>query len=99
MNSRAKGKRGELELAKFLVPVWPECKRNIDQFGEDKRDLLEAGGYHWQVKRTERLEIWAAIKQAETEAQGDNVPVVAFRRNRSPWYVTLRLEDFLEMQP
>ena len=96
MNSRAKGKRGELEVVERLGRRWPGCKRNLDQFADDKRDILEAGGYHWQVKRTENLRIWAALEQAETERDPDDTPVVVFRRNRSEWYVALRLDDFLE---
>lgn len=88
MNSRAKGKRGELEfIREHLLEFWPECKRNLDQFKGDGRDCLEAGDLHWQIKRTERLELWAAIKQAETEADEGHLPLVAFRRNNSPWYV------------
>jgi hypothetical protein len=87
VNSRDKGKRGELEfIHRHLAVYWPEAKRNIDQFGEDKRDALGCAGVHWQIKRTEHLELWKAIRQAEMEAIGNDVPVVAFRRNRSGWY-------------
>ena len=88
MDSRAKGARGEREFIHLhLAPYWPAAKRNLDQFGADKRDALECAGVHWQIKRTEKLAIWAALHQAESEAIGNDVPVVAFRRNRSGWYV------------
>lgn len=90
VNSRSKGKRGELEfIREHLAEFWPDAKRNLDQFKGDGRDCLDAGDFHWQIKRTERLELWKAIEQAESEARG-HVPLVAFRRNRSPWYVVGR---------
>lgn len=93
MNSRAKGAAGEREFIKLhLAPHWPEAKRNLDQFGDQKQDCLEVGDFHWQVKRTESLRIWDAIKQAEGEAYMGATPLVAFRRNRSPWYVVARAE-------
>jgi hypothetical protein len=96
VNSRAKGARGEREfISRFLVPFWPEASRNYDQSHEDKRDVARVAGVHFQIKRTERLELWAAIRQAETEAIGADVPVVAFRRNRSGWYVVLDAGTFV----
>lgn len=91
INSRAKGKAGELEfIREHLAEFWPDAKRNLDQFKGDGRDCLDAGDFHWQVKRTERLAVWSAIEQSESEAQDGRVPLVAFRRNRSPWYVVGR---------
>lgn len=92
-SSRRKGARGELEfIQQHLVPYFPEAKRNLDQFGEDKRDCVNVAGAHFQIKRVERLNIWAAITQAETEATGADVPIVAFRRNLCGWYCALSAE-------
>jgi hypothetical protein len=98
LNSRRKGKAGELEfIQKHLARVWPAAKRNLDQFQDDKRDALEVDGFHFQIKRAERAEIWAWIKQAETEAAEGDVPVVAFRRNRSRWYCVVDAERMMEL--
>jgi hypothetical protein len=97
-NSRAKGQRGEREfIARHLAPYWPEAGRNIDQFGEDKRDVARCAGVHWQIKRTERLAMWDAIAQAHHEAIGGDLPVVAFRRNRSAWYCIVAADDYVPM--
>ncbi len=88
--SRRKGARGEREFIELhLAPYWPEARRNLDQFSEDKRDALRCAGIHWQIKRQERLNIWLAVAQAEADAIGQDLPVVAFRRNRSEWYCAL----------
>ena len=98
INSRAKGKKGEQEfINEHLIPYWPEAKRNIDQFGDDKRDCLNVAGVHWQIKRTEHLELWKAINQAETEAAPTDLPVVAFRRNRSKWMCIVDAEELVAL--
>lgn len=105
MNSRAKGKAGELELCKLLLPYWPEAARNIDQFGADKQDVLNVAGLHIQCKRVEKLRIWESLDQAVTEARNGDVPVLAFRRNltrsplpsRSKWFGAMELDELLPL--
>lgn len=98
INSRRKGASAEREFIKnFLAEHWPEACRNLDQFGPDKRDTLNCGGTHWQIKRQERLNIWAALDQAESEARNSDLPVVAFRRNRSKWYVALEADELITL--
>lgn len=97
-NSREKGARGEREFINMhLRPYWPKACRNIDQFGDDKRDCLEVAGCHFQIKRTERLEIWKAIEQAESESAPTDLPLVAFRRNRSKWYVAIEASELVAL--
>jgi len=94
--SRRKGARGELEfIQRHLQPYWPEAGRNLDQFGADKRDCVRVGGVHWQIKRTERLDLWGALAQAEREATGADLPIVAFRRNRSRWFCAIEAEPLV----
>ena len=98
INSRRKGARGELEfIQQHLAPHWPSACRNLNQYGRDKRDCLNVGGCHFQIKRTERLEIWKAIAQAETEATRYDLPIVAFRRNRSGWYCVLPADELVAL--
>lgn len=98
INSREKGRKGEIEFIKrHLLPYWPGCKRNLDQFGDDKRDCVEVAGIHFQIKRTESLRVWAAIEQAETEARDHDLPVVAFRRNRSKWYCIVEADEMVAL--
>lgn len=98
INSRRKGKRGELDFIQtHLLAHWPEAKRNLDQQGDDKRDCVEVAGIHFQIKRVEKLNIWAALEQAITEAKPHDVPVVAFRRNRSPWFGALEMDELIPL--
>lgn len=98
LNSRRKGKRGELEfIERHLAEHWPEACRNLDQYGDDKRDVAKVAGCHWQIKRTEQLKLWAAIKQAHDEAAATDLPIVAFRRNRSPWYCVIEADELVAL--
>jgi hypothetical protein len=98
VNSRRKGVRGELEFIQdHLAPHWPAACRNLDQYGPQKQDCLNVAGVHWQIKRTERLSLWAALRQAETEAAATDLPIVAFRRNRSAWYCALDADELIAL--
>lgn len=97
-NSRNKGAAGEREFINdHLRPHWPNACRNIDQFGDDKRDCLNVAGCHWQIKRTESLRLYDAINQAETEAAPTDLPIVAFRRNRSKWYCVIEADELVAL--
>jgi hypothetical protein len=96
VNSRAKGARGErLFIATHLAPYWPEAKRNLDQFGDDKRDVVKVAGIHWQIKFQERLNIWMALEQARTEAAPTELPIVAFKRSRTGWFCALDADKLI----
>lgn len=98
INSRAKGKRGELEfIERHLVEYWPEAKRNLDQFGADKRDIIEVAGCHFQCKRVEKLNFWKGFTQAKTEAAEHDIPILAARRNYSPWLCTLEASELIPL--
>ncbi|MDA0334267.1 MAG: hypothetical protein O2782_03785 [bacterium] len=51
---------------------------------------------HLEAKRTERLNVYEALAQAIRDA-GQDVPVVAHRRNGGDWIVILRLGDLLAL--
>lgn len=51
---------------------------------------------HVECKRVERLSIYAAIDQAERDANKKALPVVIHRTNRKPWLVTVTLENLMK---
>lgn len=98
-NSRAKGCRGELELAHWLTDRGHPARRGQQYSGSpDSPDVIcpSLPGVHLEVKRTECLRIHEAVAQAVNDA-GDKVPVVAHRRNRGEWLAVLRLADLLTL--
>ena len=95
MNSRAKGKRGELEGAREWAAVMGGSARRGKQFSgnEDSPDIVsDYPGLHLEGKRVERGSIHQWVEQAVRDA-GNRVPLVLHRRNRKPWLVTMRLTD------
>lgn len=98
MNSKAKGGRGERELAHVLQSYGYDAHRGQQfQGGPDSPDVTGLPGVHIECKRVERLNIMEAYQQAERDAQGLRIPAVFHRRNRGKWMVTLSLDDFMEI--
>lgn len=98
MNSRRKGKGGELELAAILREHGYDARRGQQyRGGGDSPDVTGLPGVHIECKRVERLDLDAAFEQATRDAAPGEVPAVFHRRNGKPWKVTVSLEDFLRL--
>lgn len=96
MNSREKGKRGELELARALRSLGYDCRRGQQYSGANgDADVVGLPGIHIECKRVERLNLYDAMAQAKHDARGGETPVVVHRKDRCGWLVTLELEDFI----
>ena len=103
VNSRAKGQRGELELAKVLTDLGYPARRG-QQFkgGAESPDVvceaLREKGYHLECKLTKDCKMFspATLKewdaQAEADAQAARLrPVVVHRWNGSrAWWVRVQ---------
>ncbi|HBA83916.1 MAG TPA: hypothetical protein DCZ95_07480 [Verrucomicrobia bacterium] len=99
MNSREKGKRGELEAAHFLTDQGFPARRGQQFSGSpDSPDLVceVLPGIHFEVKRTQRTDLYAWLIQAKADA-GGKLPVVLHRKNDSRWLVILDAEAFLSL--
>ncbi len=99
MNSRNKGKRGELEAAKFLAAEGFPARRG-QQFsgGTDSPDIVceSLPGIHFEVKRCEKGNPYDWVAQAERDG-GYKIPVVLHRRNDHKWLAILPAEQFLRI--
>lgn len=97
--SQRKGAAGERELAARLREYGYEIERGGSlSFGE-LPDLVGLPGVHIECKRVERLNVPEAMQQAVKDSARfqDGMPALFHRRNRQPWLVTLRLEDFMQL--
>ena len=100
--NKSKGTRGEHEIEKILQDKGICAYRNdqIYKGGKGNPDVsAELAGItlHIEVKRCERLNVPEAMHQAERDAAENALPVVAHRRNREKWMISLRLDDLLEI--
>ena len=98
-NSKAKGGRGEREWAQVLRNAGLVAYRG-QQFsgGVDSPDVVceSLPRIHFEVKRVERLNIYDAMFQAVRDSAW-KLPVVAHRKNKHCWLVTMRADDWIEL--
>lgn len=96
-SQQRKGADGERELARILTGYGYDMRRGGSlSFGEVP-DLVGLPGIHIEVKRVERLNVPEAMGQAvrDSDRFKDGVPALFHRRSRSPWLVTMKLEDWV----
>lgn len=98
MNSRRKGKAGELELSKALHSHGFETRRGQQYCGSNgDADVVGLPGVHIECKRVERLNLEDAMAQSKADAREGEMPVVMHRKNNCKWLVTLSLDDFMTL--
>ena len=103
-NSRAKGKRGELEwvrVCKFegfsAFRGAQHCGKNLVT-GDAAPDVVVPDlGLHYEVKRVEKLNLADALAQAKADANDGELAAVAHRKNNGGWMVTMTAEDHFAM--
>lgn len=101
MNSKKKGKRGELEVVRLFRRLgFKDVRRTAQYCGNtgEAADVIGLPGIHIEVKRTERLNIYEAMAQAIHDSAGSgNKPIVQFRKNDSPWLTIMLTEDWADL--
>ena len=98
INSRNKGKAGELEAAHLLKEYGYNARRGQQYSGSNgDADVIGLPGMHIEVKRNEHLNIFDAVAQSIRDARDGETPIVMHRKNRKPWLVTMRFEDFIRL--
>lgn len=113
INSREKGKRGELEIAKLLQAYGYDTKRSQQFSGANgDADVIGLPGIHIEVKYREKLNIDKSLQQSINDTYADElkqgidlIPVVMHRSNddrkkdstKGVWKVTLTLKDFMKL--
>lgn len=98
INSKAKGKAGELELAKILREHGYGARRGQQYCGADgSADVIGLPYMHIECKRVEKLNLDIAMAQARSDAREGEIPCVMHRKNREQWKVTMLLDDWIEL--
>lgn len=96
LNSRRKGKVGELEAAQFLRETFGWTTRRAQQHAgtQDTADLRveQTPQLWWEVKRHERLNVPKTMKIALAQA-GRRTAILMHRPSRSEWLLTIRVVD------
>ena len=104
MDANKKGKRFELQVAKYLSKEFnSEIRRTPNSGGLSlKGDIMATQGilseFNWECKNQEKLNIWKALEQSANDCIGSHKqPLVVFTKNYEKDYVALRLEDFTQL--
>lgn len=98
MNSRSKGKRGELEAAHLLQEYGYDARRSQQFAGMNgDADVVGLPGMHIEVKRVEKLNLENAMEQSARDARENEIPIVLHRKNRCEWLVTMSFTYWMEL--
>lgn len=102
MMQRRKGATAEREFAGLCRLYGLDVRRGgqLYQKGSYIADCVGLDGVHIECKRVERLNVQAAMEQSirdAIDAGRGEVPIVAHRRNRKNWLVTMNATDFLKL--
>ena len=98
MNSKRKGSGGERELVEYFTSHGYESSRNNQMYigGKNNPDV-EIPGIHAECKRCESFRLYPSLEQAIQDAHHTMIPAVFHRKNREPWIVVMRLDDWIEL--
>lgn len=104
INSKQKGKRGELEFAHECEKYgFNDVYRTAQTNGKLEQSLADCEGLegiHIEVKRVEALNIDTAIEQSvrdlETKRE-KKLPAVFHRKNHKKWKCTMYLSDWMKL--
>ena len=97
--SRDKGKLGELEMVHVLRAAgWPDAERTSNGREQGLGDIANGPkDVYMEVRRREKLNVWASFEEASRKAPMGYLPLVAFRRSRSPWLTVVELDEMLPL--
>lgn len=98
INSKQKGKRGEIELSSKLKEYGYNTRRGQQFCGANgDADVVGLPNIHIECKRVEHLNLYNAIAQAKHDKKEEDIPAVFHRKDRCEWLVTITLEDFMKI--
>jgi hypothetical protein len=109
INSRRKGKDGELEACKVLNAYGYNMRRSQQYSGKgtsyaggthdvgDPDIIGDLDGLHIEVKRRNRLDAYGYLSQAARDASNDRIPVVMYRSDNHQWITILSLDSFMDL--
>jgi Holliday junction resolvase len=100
LNSRAKGKRGELQWVNYLKEHGYPARRSVQHSGRGGGPFDVIAEHcpipDWEVKLEEKLNLWAAMDRAAEDGKG-KAWALAWRRKQKKWIVVIEAEKLMEL--
>ncbi len=99
INSNRKGKVGEAEFANLCKQNGYSDARRSQQYAgiNNDADVVGLPGIHIEVKRVEKLNLSLAMEKTIRDCADEDIPIVAHRKNREPWLITMTAEDWFKL--
>ena len=100
INSKQKGKRGELELVHYLKSYGVEARRGVQYEGSsDSPDVIsDLEDIYIECKNTQNTSFYKWMEKAEAEADKNQTPVIFHRKNAGKWMVFVDAEYFMKLR-
>ena len=97
--SRNKGARAERQWRDICRAEGYDAERGCQlyQKGSEIADVVGLPGIHIEVKAQETLRLREWIAQSVADAHEKEIPIVAHKKSREGWLVTLRASDFFTL--
>ena len=105
-SAKNKGKRLQNNVRDILLETFKNQLEEDDvkstTMGESGEDIQLSPAarklipYAFECKNQEKLNIWSALEQAESNGE-KGTPVLVFKRNRSKTYAVLEIKDFIDL--
>lgn len=100
INSKQKGKRGELEVAHIFSSAGFPTRRGVQYSGgKDSPDVVVdiiSDYFHFEVKNTSKLQIGPLIQQMKRDAEF-KVPIGVFKLPQYGWNIVMNFQTFLDL--
>lgn len=98
-DSRAKGARGERQFRDKCREHGWQVRRTAQYCGKsgDAADISGLPGIHVEVKVGGTIRLYDARDQAKRDAEAagkGDLPIVAHKRDRDEWLITMRADDW-----
>lgn len=102
INSKQKGKRGELQIASLFREWGYDAHRSAQYKGNTGQapDIEGVPYIHCEVKFQERMSLYDWMEQSENDARAEgagNLPVVIHKANNKPVLVTMTFESWIQL--
>lgn len=99
MNSRTKGKRGELELCKAFRSLGLLAERTVQHEGRGSSGDVRIFGarIHTEGKRRRRLTVQQFMDQALADSAPHQVPLVVMRQDGGKFLAMFQLHELWEL--
>ena len=97
--SRDKGARGERMWRDVCREEGYDAERGCQYYqrGSEIADVVGLPGLHCEVKFCEKLSLRDWMAQSVNDAKPDEIPIVAHKKSREGWLVTLTAEGFFKL--